>query len=139
MRIVTLLTLTYWLLLTALLWSPQGLVSSAVPRVVLGSVDDLALHLLCFAVLGLLVCVCRWPIRVYVLVFTLAVYAVGAESMQVFAPGRSASLLDCAANLLGIAAGLSIGATACVVTRNDNELRSVDGESSDRTEDGIRH
>jgi len=74
---------TYWLLLTALQWSSPGLVSTAVPGMVVGSADDLIVHLLAFAVLGLLVLACRPHVRMYLLALGLGVYAVRAETMGV--------------------------------------------------------
>jgi len=129
MRILSLLTLAYWLLLTALQWSPPGLASTVVPRVALGSADDLILHFVGYTLLGLLVFACRWRINTYLLASGLAVYALGAETMQAFFPGRCVSVLDVAANLLGIALGMGVGAAACLVTRNGHALRAAGGEA----------
>ncbi len=67
------------------------------------------LHCFAFMLLTLLVRWARWPWRRRWAITTLVLYGVGTELAQAAIPGRYASVLDVAANLLGIALGVTVG------------------------------
>ncbi len=99
----------YWTILTfGLLWPGVGDVSLTNLGVRLGNRADL-LHCLAFMLLTLLVRWARWPWRPRWAITTLVLYGVGTELAQAPIPGRYASVLDVAANLLGILLGLTVG------------------------------
>lgn len=71
-------------------------------------VGDKSAHLLAFFVTGVTATVASRSPAVSALV--LGGVAGGVEILQAFVPGRTASLLDFAASLAGVAAGVALGA-----------------------------
>jgi VanZ like family len=74
-------------------------------------------HFLAFALLAVLACLGRWPWSRWVMIATLAGYAVTTEAGQAFSPGRTADPRDALANLLGLALGGAIWIVAKKVGR----------------------
>ncbi len=68
---------------------------------------DKSAHLLAFFVTGVTAAAARSPA---VPALLLCGVAGGVEVLQAFVPGRTASLLDFAASLIGVAAGVALGA-----------------------------
>ena len=108
--------LLYWVILTAGLLAPNG-DRIAVACFGLGGYPDLS-HLLAFAVLAVLV---DWAGLAWSrkdLVGALVVYAIATEAAQCIIPGRTGNLVDGAANVAGIAAGLVVSyAVRTIVAR----------------------
>lgn len=94
----------YWLLLTVLLLAPDPLVLVGITRVH-GPPGGRMEHLLLFAILALLACASRPPLRRGLMAGLLVGYAVLTETLQTFVPTRTVELLDYLENLLGLAAG----------------------------------
>jgi VanZ family protein len=70
--------------------------------------DDKSTHVLAFFVTGLTASLAsRSPA---ISAIALAAMAGGVEILQLFVPGRTASILDFAASLAGVASGLGLGA-----------------------------
>ena len=107
------LLLLYWLLLTNLLLAPQpwwylGHFESDVQQLVERNLADYIQHLLAFSLLA----VFAWGARastsrpsVLLLLTGLGLYAILAELLQMWIPGRTCQWLDIACNLTGIAVG----------------------------------
>ncbi|MDN2578987.1 VanZ family protein [Aquibium sp. ELW1220] len=70
--------------------------------------NDKVAHLLAFLVAGLTASLAFRSLIWSAL--ALSVVAGGVEIMQIFVPGRTASILDFAASLAGVAGGLALGA-----------------------------
>ena len=94
----------YWLLLTILLVVPNPIALFRL-RPVLSHVPERGVHFAFFAVLAVLACACRFPIRRSLLIVILAVYGLAVESLQDLVPPRQVELLDYVENLLGVVAG----------------------------------
>ena len=94
----------YWLVLTVLLLAPDPLALLGITRAP-GPPSGRTEHLLVFAVLALLACASRPPLRWGPLAGLLVGYALLTETLQVLVPTRTVELLDYAENLLGLAAG----------------------------------
>ena len=98
--------LVYWFVLTAGLLHPDGgRVAGAC--VGLGGYPDLS-HLLAFVTLATLVDCARLAWNRKYMIGTLVAYAIATEAVQFIIPGRTANLVDGAANVAGIATGLAV-------------------------------
>ena len=117
-----LLTLLYWIVLSVLLVLPKQSVEAVADWVALGSTDDFAVHLCAFALLAVMTCACRIPFRAITVISALCGYAVLAEAVQAFSPGRCATLSDAAANLLGVAGGLLVVSAVNMLRARQREL-----------------
>lgn len=107
------LLLLYWILLTNLLLAPHpwwylGDFESDVQQLVARNLADYIQHLLAFSLLA----VFAWGARastsrpsVLPLLTGLGLYAILAELLQLWIPGRTCQWLDMACNLAGIAVG----------------------------------
>ncbi len=93
----------YFLLLSWQLLTPVTIVSA-------GSWDKL-LHFAGFFVLGALGKLAAWHTSMFKLALSLVAYAVLTEILQHFIPGRSFSMLDWAADALGIGFALLLSTT----------------------------
>ena len=118
-QFVRLLTLSYWIVLSSLLVAPQQSAMTVANWVALGSMDDFAVHLCALALLAVMTCACRLPFRAITIISVLCGYAVLAEAVQAFSPGRCATFSDIGANVLGVAGGfLFVGAVNMLRARH---------------------
>jgi VanZ family protein len=110
--------LVYWILLTNLLLAPRpwwylGNFESGVQQLVERSLADYIQHLLAFSLLAVFAWGARTSTRrpsVLLLLAGLGLYAILAELLQLWIPGRTYQWLDMACNLAGIALGWSLSA-----------------------------
>ena len=121
MNIVRVACFAYWSMLAAGLVVPGG--DRIAGRCIgLGDHPDI-LHFLAFAALATLVYWARLPWSPNYMAGALVAYAIAAEAAQCVIPGRTANLMDCAANVAGIAAGLAVSygmrriAARCIMRR----------------------
>jgi VanZ family protein len=104
MRAIRVVATAYWLLLTVLLLAPDPLELLGIT----GATDSSGRrmeHFALFAVLALVVCASRLPVRRGAVAGLLVAYALIAETLQAFVPTRNVELLDYVENLLGLATG----------------------------------
>jgi hypothetical protein len=119
----------YLLALTVGLVHPQG---GAITG--LGEHPDLQ-HFLAFVLLAVLAARARFELAFSTLITALLIYAVAGELVQAAIPGRTASLIDGLANVLGIAVGLGISWKT--VSRGDWVKGTDGGEKHKKPQKGI--
>ncbi|MHC4402727.1 MAG: VanZ family protein [Planctomycetota bacterium] len=107
MLLVRTVCVAYLGVLTFLLLTPDpfALIGLRLPP---GPSGGITIHFLSFAILSLLVCASRWPVRRGVLAGALLCYAILTETLQATIPNREVQLLDYLENLLGLVAGIGI-------------------------------
>ena len=102
-----LVLITYWILLTGLLLSPNPLALFHL-RPVLSHVPDRGIHFAFFVILAVLAWTCRWPLRRRTLFILLVAYGLAVESLQAIVPPRTVEFLDYVENLAGVFAGSAL-------------------------------
>ena len=102
----------YWSFVTFLLLTPHPLEILGLHEYAEALAGGYGRHFLLFAGLGLLASLGRWRISTTTLACLLGAYGVATEVLQAFIPPRTPELADAVEDLLGVAAGLAIGAAA---------------------------
>jgi VanZ family protein len=108
-RLIKLVLVAYWALLTVLLTAPHPEAAVGLREIPWFPLGDIGVHFCAFFVLAFLVCLTRWPApiaRRWMLI--LVVYAATTETLQAVIPFRSCELKDYCDNFLGIAAGIGL-------------------------------
>ena len=113
----------YWGFVTFLLLTPHPLDVLGLHEYAETLAGGYGRHFLLFAGLGLLGSLGRGRISTAKLACLLGAYGVATEVVQAFIPPRTPELADMVEDLLGVAAGLAIGATAAWLGLNERKSK----------------
>jgi VanZ family protein len=103
-----LLFTAYWILLTALLLSPNPGALFHLRPMLLSHIPGRGIHFAFFVVLAVLAWACRLPLRWATLAILLVAYGLIVESLQAIVPPRQVEFLDYVENLAGVFAGSAL-------------------------------
>jgi VanZ family protein len=107
-RLIRLIAILYGIVLTVLLLVPDPAALLGLKRFPEPPGERFA-HFAFFAVLGLLACISRWPVRGWMLLAILAAYAVATELLQGLVPHRTPELIDLVEDFFGLGLGAYLG------------------------------
>lgn len=99
--------LIYGALLTMLLAVPRPWALLGIDRPP-GMGGARGVHFVFFAVLAVLFCASRWPMRLPAAIVSLTAYALTVELLQAIVPGRTVEVADLGENLLGLLVGSAL-------------------------------